>query len=124
MSYDDKAGRVSYSLPAATISGAATTYQIKGPAGRRARLASITGVVTTTTVGTPAIQVGVSGSLSKFGSLSVGPLTAPNSASTETGTRNAATGTIEVSDVDQTILVTVTAGTSGVVSPNLTLEWF
>ena len=123
MSYDDKALRQTYSFPAATISGATTTYPIKGPTGRRGRVIAVHGAVTTVIVGAPAIQVGVSGTLAKFANLSISAAAAGSALATETMTRNAA-GIPDYIDTTDTALVTVTTGTSGVVVPSVTIDWF
>jgi hypothetical protein len=124
MSYEDRSLRQSYSFPAQTIAGSATTMSIKGPAGRRGRVVAIHASVTTTVVGAAAaVKVGVAADDDKFMALLVGAQTAPEALSTETAARNAA-GVPDLIEANEEVIVTVGTGTSGAVVPTVTVDWF
>jgi hypothetical protein len=124
MSYDDKNGRVTISFPAATISGADVTYPIKPPLGRRARLVAINAAVTTVVVGSPTVRVGRAAALTRYGTLSLGANAAAGTAyATEIPQRNTA-GVPDLADIDETLLVSVGTGTSGVVVPSVTVDFY
>ena len=125
MSYDDKGGRQTFSFPATTIAGSDVTYPIRVPAGRRAKIVAINASVTTVIVGSPTVRVGRSGALTRYMTLSLGTNAAAGSAhATESNTRNATTGVEDSADAGETILVSVGTGTSGVVVPSVTLDFF
>ena len=121
MSYEQPL-RISHQLGAVTTS-ATVTKSIKGPAGRRGRLAAIAASVTTTTVGAAiAVQVGVTGDLAKFGELAIGAQTAPEALSTEKFKRDSQ-GQVMI-PADTEVLVTIVGGTSGVVETTVVVDYF
>ena len=125
MSYEDKAGRQTFTFPATTIGGADVTYPIKLPAGRRARVVAVNAAVTTVIVGSPTVRVGRSGAAARYTTLSLGTNAAAGTAfSTESNTRSAATGVEEATDAGETLLVSVGTGTSGAVVPSVTVDFF
>ena len=71
MSYTNPVN-VSYTLSASAIAAASVKLSVVGPKGLKGRLVGISAVITTdTTVAASVIQVGVSGTAAKHGSLSV-----------------------------------------------------
>jgi hypothetical protein len=125
MSYDDKAGRQTFTFPATTIGGADVQYPIQPPAGRRARVIAVNAAVTTVIVGSPTVRVGRTGALARYASLSLGSNAAALSAfATEQLVRPAATGIPDLPAVDETLLVSVGTGTSGVVVPSVTVDFY
>ena len=78
MAYHDPI-HATYTLPAATISGAATLLTVVGPAGKVGRLEGISAAITTdTTVAATELRVGDAGDADQYGTLSVPVATAGN----------------------------------------------
>jgi len=72
MSYSEKYISSTYRFPAASIASSATLGTIVGPRGKTGRLMGIGSVVTTNVTAAPSsVNVGVSGTLAKYGTLSV-----------------------------------------------------
>jgi len=125
MSYEDKGLRKTFGFPAATISGSDVTFPIKCPAGRKARVVSVDAAITTVIVGSPTVRVGRAAALTRYATLSLGTNAAAGTAvSTEARNRDATTLTELNSDSDETLLVSIGTGTSGVVVVNVTVDFY
>ena len=118
-----------YTLKAATVSAAATLLSVVGPAGKQGHLVGMSAVVTTsTTVAATALSVGITGTLGKYGSLSVpiataGPAAAYNAmTSLTTGATN---GSAVLIAADTAILLSSDGGsTAGAADITVTIAWF
>lgn len=111
-----------YTLPAATISSAATLLRIVGPKGMTGVLAGISAVITTEATGSDTeLRVGVSGDADKFGTLTVPASavgTAHNGADLSPADEN-------LLPVDTTVLIaTDGGGTAGAADIAVTVGWF
>lgn len=122
MSYENPLS-MSHTLPPITV-GAAQTQSIKGPAGKRGIVRAVAASVSTTIVGAATkVEVGVAADLDKFMTLPLGAIVAPDGAGTDTQNRPDGKIIAEVGK-DEEILVTHAAGTSGVYSTTVRVDWF
>ena len=84
MAYEN-AIHATYRFPAAPIDTDAVIGYIVGPEGKEGRLVSVGVVVTVTTATNPTIiEVGISGTVSKYGYCTVAAVTAPAAENTDT----------------------------------------
>ena len=121
MSYEN-ATFITYQIPAGVLTSAATLETLIGPAGLQGRLESVTTVVTTdVTVAAASVDVGITGTLAKYGTASV-PISVAD----------AALNTVTITDTDDnplpadTVFLVSTDGaaTAGAANINVTIAWF
>lgn len=118
MSYSDPL-RIAHSFGPITTS-ALVTKSIKGPAGKRGRVVAVSTGVSTTIVGNLMCLIGVAGQNTKFATVTIGALTAPNGM-TDESMNKASQPLIEASDLVQ---VQFMNGTAGVIEPTVVIDWF
>lgn len=111
-----------YTLPAATLSSAATLYTFAGPSGKTGVLVDISASVTTeTTTAATAVSVGTSSDTDAYGVLSVPAAAAGNTyngATISTGDDNLITADSEV------VIATDGGCDAGAADLAVTLAWF
>jgi len=113
---------ITYQIPAGVLTSAATLGTLIGPAGKQGRLEGIETTVTTETTGAAAsVDVGITGTLAKYGTASV-PVSVVDSLTNVT--------TINDTDVnplpaDTEFLVSTDGGaTLGAADLFVTIAWF
>lgn len=114
---------ISYTLPASAIDTIGTKLSILGPRGKVGHLVAMSAVVTTaTTVAVSVINVGITGTLDKFGSLTV-----PVGAAIVTVANNPTISTTDANQIpaDTAVLISSDGGsTAGDADVSVTIAWF
>lgn len=128
----DNAMRITYTTGAITTTAAAATLALRGPKGKRGRLEDVIARCTTTHVlgtTTPTkLQIGITGTLEKFGVFLPGAMTAPTAQTLtdDPGASNIAAG-VEIAEGEVVLLTTVanTGGTpAGVITYDVVIGWY
>ena len=130
MAYD-QGNVITYTTGAITTTAGAVTLPIRGPKGKQGRLVDVIARCTTTHVlgSTPTkLQIGISGTLEKFGAFLPAAMTAPTAA-TLSGLPGASTFPVNVNiDADQLVLLTTVANAggspAGVITYDVVISWF
>ena len=130
MAYD-QGNVITYTTGAITTTAAAVTLPIRGPKGMQGRLVDVIARCTTTHVlgSTPTkLQIGISGTLEKFGAFLPPAMTAPNG-TTLSNKPGASTFPVNVNiDADQLVLLTTVANATGapagVITYDVVISWF
>lgn len=121
------------SLPSKDFASTDVTYVLRGPAGKRGKLRDVQFVCTTTCAGAttkPIINVGISGTLTKYASMNLGTTAASTAkrASQTAGDLKLVNNNLQILDADTNIHVTLVAatgsGAAGVGITQLMFEWF
>ena len=130
MAYD-QGNVITYTTGAITTTAAAVTLPIRGPKGKQGRLVDVIARCTTTHVlgSTPTkLQIGISGTLEKFGAFLPPAMTAPTAAALS-DKPGASTFPVNVNiDADQLVLLTTVANATGapagVITYDVVISWF
>ena len=130
MAYD-QGNTITYTTGAITTTAGAVTLPIRGPKGMQGRLVDVIARCTTTHVlgSTPTkLQIGISGTLEKFGAFLPAAMTAPTAA-TLSDKPGASAFPVNVNiDAGQVVLLTTVANAggspAGVITYDVIISWF
>jgi len=130
MAYD-QGNVITYTTGAITTTAGAVTLPIRGPKGKQGRLVDVIARCTTTHVlgSTPTkLQIGISGTLEKFGAFLPPAMTAPaGSALSDKPGASAFPVNVNI-DADQLVLLTTVANAggspAGVITYDVVISWF
>ena len=131
MAYD-QGNTITYTTGAITTTAAATTLPIRGPKGKQGRLIDVIARCTTTHVlgtTTPTkLQIGITGTLEKFGAFLPAAMTAPTAATlSDKPGASAFPANVNI-DADQLVLLTTVANAggspAGVITYDVVISWF
>ena len=131
-SYDNPQ-RETMCFPSKDFSSTDVTYVVRGPNGMRGKLRDIIAPVTVTCAGAttkPKLQVGISGTLTKYADMDMGVTAADacKRASQTSGDIKLVNGLEQVLDADTDIYITLKAatgaGAAGTLVPMFVFEWF
>ena len=134
----DTPEEISYNFPAQAFGGLTITKYIQGPKGKRGLLNYIEATPTVAFVGTTtpgAVQLGVTGALTKFGNMPMGTAAVPSPVSVPVIASESVGGIVAKAtvprvycDADTALTLTLLAGTGGAPAGTadvvLKINWF